>query len=268
MNRRTVADEIIVEGIGLHRGQSTKLYIRPSDEGIVFVKDGVRIQAEPSNIVDTRLCTTIGCQAFRISTVEHLMSALYGLKITDCEIEITGEEIPVMDGSALPFVARLQEAGYRDMDVVCPEITISETIRVESNKCWVEIGPGPFSVEYAIEFEEPAIGSQHITFGGMDYCTDIAPARTFGRLKDVEAMRSMGLALGGGLHNAVVVDNDRVLNPGGLRFKDEFVRHKVLDLLGDLWMVGAFLRGRIRAYKANHALHIELAKKICATAKE
>ena len=218
----------------------------------------------PGNIVDTRLNTTIGAGAVRISTIEHLLSALYGLGITDCEIAVNGDEMPAMDGSALPFVTRIQGAGIKELDEEVSPIVIEEALRVASGDSWVEIIPGAFSVSYGIDFAEQAIGNQRYTYSGNDYVREIAPARTFGRLKDVEMMRSLGLALGGGLHNAVVVDGAQVLNPEGLRFADEFVRHKILDILGDLWTLGAPVVGKIEACKANHALHIELAGMIQA----
>ena len=264
MKRTTVAHPVKIQGTGLHRGRTVEVEISPADTGICFVKDGARIPAKPDNIVDTQLNTTIGTGAVRISTIEHLMSALNGLGVTDCEIAVTGDEIPAMDGSALPFVVHIQRCGIRDLGEEIQPIVIDRALRVERGDSWVEIVPGAFGVSYGIDFAEQAIGRQRHTYFGRDYVREVAPARTFGLLKDVEAMRSMGLALGGGLHNAVVVDGADVLNPEGLRFADEFVRHKILDILGDLWTLGAPVAGKIQAYKANHSLHIELAGKIYA----
>lgn len=190
------------------------------------------------------------------------MAALYGMGITDCDIEVSGSEIPAMDGSALPFFRLLQDAGTSSLGLVCIPIDIPGTIRMEEGISWIEAAPGPFSLSYEIDFPDPAIGRLHYTFGGTDFSGEIAPARTFGRMQDVEMMQSAGLALGGGLHNAVVVDCEHVLNPEGLRFSDEFVRHKVLDLLGDLWTLQAPLNAGIRAYRANHTLHVRLARTI------
>lgn len=262
MKRMTIAQALTIRGTGLHRGGDEEIGLYPSENGIVFIKDGQPIPAIPENVVDTQLNTSIGLNGVKISTIEHLMSAFYGLGITDCTVEVKGDEIPVMDGSALPFVTHIQQAGLEDLGREVTPVVITGTVRAELGGSWVEVSPGSFSVSYEIEFAEQAIGLQRMSFDGDGYIREIAPARTFGLLKDVETMRSMGLALGGGLHNAVVVDGKDVLNPEGLRFADEFVRHKILDILGDLWILGAPVMGRVRAFKANHRLHIECAKKI------
>lgn len=262
MKRKTLAERIHIEGTGLHKGGDIFLELHPSQAGIRFIKDGIRIPATPENIVDTRMNTTIGSGDVKIATIEHFMSALSGLGITDCDIVVEGDEMPAMDGSALPFVTNISDAGIKVLDEEISPIVITEPVRVERGESWVEIVPGGFAVTYEIDFVQQAIGRQVYTYEGRDYVRDIAPARTFGLLKDVEMMRSLGLSLGGGLHNAVVVDGRDVLNPEGLRFADEFVRHKVLDILGDLWTLGRPVTGSVRAYKANHFLHIELARKI------
>lgn len=262
MERRTIRTETLIEGTGLHSGVSSTVCLRPASDGIAFIKEGERIQATPSNVIDTRLNTTIGRGSVRISTIEHLMAALYGMGITDCDIEVSGAEIPAMDGSASAFVRYLQEAGTASLGLLCVPIEIPGTIHVDEGASWIDAVPGEFSLSYEIDFPDPAIGRLKYTFDGTGFPEEIAPARTFGRMQDVEMMRSAGLAMGGGLHNAVVVDGERILNPGGLRFPDEFVRHKVLDILGDLWTLHAPLKARIRAYRANHALHIRLARTI------
>ncbi|HVN71401.1 MAG TPA: UDP-3-O-acyl-N-acetylglucosamine deacetylase [Desulfomonilia bacterium] len=262
MERKTIRKALIIEGTGIHKGAPVSLRLEPAAEGIVFISSGKRIPATPAHVVDTRLNTTIGNGTIAISTIEHLMSALYGLSITDCNIGVTGSEMPSMDGSALPFVELLQDAGIEPLGLDQPPIELAAPILIEEGGARIEAEPGPFSLTYEIDFPEPAIGFQRFQFDGRDYVNRIAPARTFGRLKDVEMMHAAGLALGGGLHNAVVVDHDRVINPEGLRFPDEFIRHKVLDLLGDLWTLQAPLQARIHAYKANHALHIRLAGEI------
>jgi len=262
MRRRTLGHEILIEGVGLHKGGPAAVSIQPGSDGIVFVKHGLRIPASPENVVDTRLNTTLGKSGVAVSTIEHLMSCLWGLSITDCELKIHGEEIPVVDGSALPFYTRILGAGAEELPGEVLPIRVRDLIRVEDGESFVEAAPGDFSVTYEIEFPNPVIGRQLYVYDGSNYDTQIAPARTFGLLSDVEKMRSAGLALGGSLENAVVVDGGKVLNPEGLRFPDEFIRHKILDLLGDLWTLGAPLESRIRAYKASHRLHIALAKKI------
>ncbi|HOM28156.1 MAG TPA: UDP-3-O-acyl-N-acetylglucosamine deacetylase [Deltaproteobacteria bacterium] len=260
MDRTTIAREVEVEGVGLHSGLGTRLRMKPSERGIAFIKDGTRIPATPPHIVDTRLNTTYGVGNVRVGTTEHLMAALYGLGLTDLDIVVEGDEIPAMDGSALPFVEALGDAGRSPLGVAAAEISPRGVLRFGDGASWIEARPGDFSVSYEIDFPDTAIGRMRFTFDGRGFAERIAPARTFGRMQDVEAMRAAGLALGGGLHNAVVVDGDGVVNPEGLRFEDEFVRHKILDLLGDLWSLQAPLKARITAWKASHALHVRLAK--------
>lgn len=262
MERKTIAHEVSIAGIGLHRGDPASVRIHPGQEGIVFIKKGVRIEATLENVVDTRLNTTVGKDGVAVWTVEHLMSCLWGLGITDCEVEIKGEEIPVLDGSALPFFSLIGSAGTEDLKGGIEPVRIRDVLRIEEGGSWIEAGPGFFCITYEIEFPSLAIGAQRYSYDGSDYGTTIAPARTFGMLRDVEKMRAAGLALGGSLDNAVVVDDEKVLNPEGFRFPDECIRHKVLDLLGDLWMLGVPLLGDVRAYKASHRLHIALARKI------
>jgi UDP-3-O-[3-hydroxymyristoyl] N-acetylglucosamine deacetylase len=261
MLRQTVADTVTIKGTGLHRGNMVCLNIKAGENGIVFIREGVEIPARPDFVTDTRLNTMLGFKDVFISTVEHLMSALYGLGITDCEVHVDGDEMPSMDGSALPFFKAISEAGMLAIGEIEP-IVIKSKLRVGDDIAYVEIEPGDFSISYSIDFPEPAIGRQTYVYSGGDYKELIAPARTFGRLKDVDMMRAMGLALGGSLENAVVVDNDTILNPEGLRYRDEFIRHKILDLLGDLWLLGRPVAGIIKASRANHRLHVEMAKAI------
>ncbi len=262
MQRKTIAKEITISGIGLHKGQPISLQLLPSANGIIFEREGVSIPASPASVVDTRLNTTLGRDDQTIATVEHMMAALWGLGLTDITIKVSGDEMPAMDGSAKLFTEQIQAAGLKDLDGKLAPIMIKDTLRVEMNDAWVEITPGDFAIDYRIIFPEAAIGEQHYHFDGRDFGRLIAPARTFGRLSDVEKMRSMGLSLGGSLDNAIVIDEDKIMNPEGLRFEDEFVRHKVLDILGDLWILGRPLQGSIRAFKANHMLHCQLAAKI------
>lgn len=262
MHRQTIARELHMEGIGLHSGDRIRMCVRPGREGIAFVRDGVRIPARPENVVDTRLNTTLGIGGVTVSTVEHLMSAFCGLGITDCEIEVSGAEVPVCDGSALPLFDLLRKAGREILPGDLEVIEVREPITAGEGGSWIEALPGPLSITYEIDFPSRAIGAQRFVFDGEGYGDLIAPARTFGMLKDVEMMRSAGLALGGSLDNAVVVDGEKVLNPEGLRFPDEFIRHKVLDLLGDLWLLGSPVAARVRAHRASHRLHVALAREI------
>ncbi len=195
-----------------------------------------------------------------VGTIEHLMAALYGLGITDLDIEVEGGEAPAMDGSAKPFLMIIGDAGRRPLGIERPPIVLDRRLRFGGDDSWIEAAPGEFAVHYEIDFPDKAIGRQRFEFNGAGFASEIAPARTFGRMKDVDAMRAMGLARGGGLHNAVVVDGGAVLNPEGLRFADEFVRHKVLDLLGDLWTLQTQVVADIRACRANHSLHALLAR--------
>jgi UDP-3-O-[3-hydroxymyristoyl] N-acetylglucosamine deacetylase len=260
MDRATIRTDLSIEGTGLHSGKTVSVHIRPSTGGITFITGGRRIPATPANVVDTRLNTTIGDGTASVSTIEHLMAALYGTGITDCDVEVVGPELPAMDGSALPFFRRLRETGTESLGLPSTPIVLGERVRIEEGDSWVEAVPGEFSLHYEIDFADPAIGRLQYDFDGADFAGLIAPARTFGRMQDVQMMRSAGLALGGGLHNAVVVDHDRVVNPEGLRFPDEFVRHKVLDFLGDLWTLQAPLQACLRASRANHTLHNRLAR--------
>jgi UDP-3-O-[3-hydroxymyristoyl] N-acetylglucosamine deacetylase len=264
MKRRTIAHDIRIQGIGLHKGTPVELSLRPGEDGIVFTRGGVRIPALCGNVVDTTLNTTIGADGVRISTVEHLMSALWGLCLTDCEVEIDGEEVPVLDGSAQVFFQALAEAGTSELSAEAEPFVVDRVFRAGDNESWIEARPGRFSVTYEIDFPNTAIGQQGFAFDGSGYGDRVAPARTFGMLCDVEKMHALGLALGGSLDNAVVVDGSQVVNPEGFRFPDECVRHKVLDLLGDLWTLGAPLQGEIRARRASHKLHIALAREISA----
>jgi len=262
MRRSTIRKNVTIEGIGLHKGSPIRLKLFPGQDGLIFVREGVRIAATAANVVDTRLNTTLGKAGLTIATIEHFMSACAGLGLTDALIEIEGDELPAMDGSARLFAEAIAAAGLSELAQDYPELRLAEPVRVELGDSFVEARPGDFRVEYSIDFAEQAIGQQSFIYAGGDYLSLIAPARTFGRLKDVETMRAMGLSLGGSLENAVVVDEDKIMNPEGLRFADEFVRHKILDLLGDLWTLGASLQADIRAHKANHRLHIELVKKL------
>jgi UDP-3-O-[3-hydroxymyristoyl] N-acetylglucosamine deacetylase len=262
MRRRTIAHEIRIRGIGLHRGTPVEIAIRPGEAGIAFTREGVRIPALAENVVDTSLNTTIGASGKRVSTVEHLMSALWGHGVTDCEVQVEGEEIPVLDGSALPYFQAILEAGLKDLPGEAVPVKVERTVRVEEGLSWVEARPGRFCLTCEIDFPGTAIGLQRLSFDGAGYGERIAPARTFGLLRDVEQMHARGLALGGSLDNAVVVDGERVVNPGGFRFPDECVRHKTLDLLGDIWTLGAPLEAEVTAMRSSHRLHIALARKI------
>ena len=194
MQRATIAETLTLSGTGLHRGADVTVRLAPSEGGIVFVREGVCIPATPEHIVDTTLNTTLGRDGVTIATVEHLMAALWGMGITDCTITVTGDEMPAMDGSALPFVERIQQTGVRALGHEIAALAPNELLHISEGDSWVEAAPGPFGITYSIDFPDRAIGRQAFTYRGESFAGQIAPARTFGRLQDVERMRALGLA--------------------------------------------------------------------------
>lgn len=270
MNQTTVKKTITIDGIGLHSGQTMSMSIHPAfaDSGICFKRSDVGTEytrVTPYTVTSTMLATTIKCGEHTISTIEHVMSALYGLGIDNAMIEVSGPEVPILDGSSIPFVVRLLEAGIRDLPKPVKYLKVNKKIRLEKDGKWVEIIPSRFfKITFDIDFESDSIGQQRAYFevNPETYAADIASARTFGFRKEVESLYQMGLAKGGSLENAVVIDGDDILNPEGLRFKDEFVRHKVLDMIGDVSLMGYRILGHIRAYKSGHQLNNIFARQI------
>ena len=272
--QRTLKRAIHCTGLGLHTGRKINLTLCPAEEGrgIVFVRTDipkrVEIEACVNNVVDTKLATTLGKDGVRISTVEHLLAALYGLGIDNLIIEVDGPEVPIMDGSSAPFVYLIHCAGIEEQCDVKRFMIIKKRIEVTSGDKWISLMPSQDSrITYTIDFAHPLLRSQtlSVTCDTQSFHKDICKARTFGFLKDVELMRSMGLAQGGSLDNAIVIDEFRILNEEGLRYKDEFVRHKILDLFGDLSLFGAYIIGHIKAYKSGHHLNNQLARKILSS---
>jgi UDP-3-O-[3-hydroxymyristoyl] N-acetylglucosamine deacetylase len=268
--QRTIRRTVRTEGIGIHRGEHTTLELRPAPAGtgIVFVRKdlGVSIPARAENTRDLAYATTLAVRGAEVGTVEHLMAALAGMGITNVFIELDGAEVPILDGSALPFVQMVQRAGVEEQRASLPEVRITEAVRVGDGERWVELHPaGELLVDYAVRYDSPAVGEQRFRapITPERFAAAVAPARTFGFLNEVAALRSRGLARGGTLDNCVVVDGDRVLS-GTLRFRDEFVRHKVLDLLGDLALLEYPLRARVVARKAGHALHVKVVQELLA----
>lgn len=270
--QQSLEDAVVVEGIGLHSGAPARLFLRPAapDTGIRFRRTDLpgrpEIAATVNNVTRTTLATTLGQNGVEVHTVEHLISALVGLGLDNVVVELEGPEVPIFDGSAGPFVRLIRDVGTVLQPVEKHAWIPQGPVRVEDGDKWIEIQPAE---EYAIEFtlvyaDVPAIGTQHLTYQHSPeaYEAEIASARTFGLMRDVETMRANGFALGGDAGNAVVVDHDRVLNSDGLRFPDEFVRHKVLDLVGDLGLIGGQLLGRVRAYKSGHTLNRLLVKEL------
>ncbi len=272
LSQRTIARIIDIEGIGLHTGVAARARILPedTDRGIVFVRhdlDGAEVPAAAEHLVEGNgLSTTLARGEAMVVTVEHLLSALRGLGVDNARIEVDGPEIPILDGSARPFVELLRAAGLRSQGKARRYLTLTRPVSVkQGDKAILALPANDLHATYAIDFPHPAIGSQVLAIPLTEdaYVAGIAPARTFCLLRDVEAMRRRGLALGGSLDNALVLTEDGVLNES-LRFSDEFVRHKVLDLVGDLALLGVPLRAHLIAFKAGHRLHAALVKRIVA----
>jgi UDP-3-O-[3-hydroxymyristoyl] N-acetylglucosamine deacetylase len=263
MRQQTIRKAVSLEGVGLHSGKRVKVTLSPApaDSGIVFRAGagGEPIPAAPESVVDSHYATTIGHNGSRIQTVEHLMAAAAGLSIDNLDVVVDGSEIPAMDGSAKPFVALLATAGRTTQGARRRPITITQPLHVGGGNRWIQIVPAAqFRISYTLDNDHPAIGTQALSCVPTEqsFIEDYAPARTYGFLQDLGIMRKHGLALGGSLDNAIVVGKRGTLN--GLRYRDEFVRHKVLDLIGDLALLGRPLLGHVIARNAGHALNFEL----------
>lgn len=273
IHQRTLKNVIRATGVGLHTGEKVYLTLRPApvDTGIVFrridLPEPVEILACPENVSDTRLSTSLEANGARVSTVEHLMSALAGLGIDNAYIELTAAEVPIMDGSAGPFVFLVQSAGIADQSAPKRFIRIKKPVRVEQDDKWAQFEPfDGFKVSFAIDFDHPIFqnSAQNTTvdFSTTSFVREVSRARTFGFMGDLEALRAAGLARGGGFDNAIVLDNYRVLNDDGLRYDDEFVKHKVLDAIGDLYLLGHPLIGAFSAHKSGHSLNNRLLRQL------
>jgi len=272
--QHTIAQTTSCTGRGLHSGAAAQLTLRPAraGSGVVFVRSDlahpVEIPARPASVASVERATTLGRGDATVGTVEHLLSALYALGIDNVRAEVDGPEVPVMDGSAAPFVSLLRRAGRKAQQAQRPCLRIRKPIEVRRGARRVRVEPSRYlRIQYALDYPHPAIGRQQLTLllNAGCYERELAGARTFGFLHEVEALHRAGLAQGGGLQNTVVLDGERVLNPDGLRWPDEFVRHKALDLLGDLALLGVPVRGRFVAERGGHALHQALVRKIVAT---
>src|SRR5574342_441321 len=261
--QRTIRRQVSVEGIGLHSGEPVKLTLSPAaaDTGILFrAADGTLIPADIDHVVDGRASTALGAFGVRRRTVEHLMAAAAALGIDNLVADVSAEEVPALDGSAKPFVDLLYSAGAVTLPVPRRAVTVREPVRVGDGNRWLEIAPSDvFRITYTLDNPHPVVGCQVVSLEVSEnvFVDELAPARTYGFLKDVAAMRKNGLARGGSLDNAVVVGKRSVLNDS-LRFEDEFVRHKMLDLVGDLWLLGRPITGHITVRNAGHALNHEL----------
>jgi len=266
--QRTFKQRASIPGIGLHSGEDVRLTLAPApvDSGILFVRNGVEIPALAEFVVDTNMNTSLGRGAVRIGTVEHLLSALAGCGIDNALLEVEGLEIPIADGSAEPFVALVREAGIHEQRAPRRYLMVRKSVSVSEGDKLARLAParGKFAVNYTIDFCHPLITDQSLRLevNERSFQKDIARARTFGFKRDVERLHRAGLARGGSLANAVVVDDFNILNPEGLRFPDEFVRHKILDALGDLSLLGMPVIGQLTAVKSGHSLNQQLVRKV------
>jgi len=279
LRQRTIQQSISTKGVGLHSGRRVQITLRPAapNTGIVFHRTDlpqvVDIPAQAHYVGDTRLASVLQKDGARVSTVEHLMSALAGLGIDNLHVDLTAEEVPIMDGSAGTFVYLLRSAGLQEQEATKQFLRVRKTIEVRegegSQQKWARLEPyDGYALAFSIDFHHPAIDST-ATFAEVDFARDsyvktIARARTFGFASEVEALRAAGLARGGSLDNAIVMDEYRVLNADGLRYEDEFVKHKILDAIGDLYLVGKPLVARYVACKSGHALNNQLARALLA----
>lgn len=275
LKQRTLKNVIRATGVGLHTGDKIFLTLRPAavDTGIVFrrvdLDEPVEIPAKAENVGDTRLSTSLVKDGVRISTVEHLLSAFAGLGIDNAYVDVSAAEVPIMDGSAGPFVFLIQSAGVEEQNSPKRFIRILETIEVRDGDKFARFEPfDGFKVSFGIDFDHPVIDHEYrrstIDFSSTSFVKEVSRARTFGFLRDIEMLRDNGLALGGSMENAIVVDDYKVLNEDGLRYDDEFVKHKILDAIGDLYLLGHSLIGSFQGYKSGHALNNKLLRELYA----
>lgn len=266
IRQRTLKNEIQATGVGLHTGDKVYLRLRPApeDHGIVFrrvdLDPVVDIPAKAENVGDTTLSTSLVNGDVKVSTVEHLLSAMAGMGIDNAVVEVSAGEVPIMDGSAGPFVFLIQSAGIQEQSAPKKFIRIKKSISVEDGDKVASFEPfNGFKVSFSIDFDHPAFKERSleasVDFSSTSFVKEVSRARTFGFMHEIEYLRSKGLAKGGSMDNAIVVDEYRVLNEDGLRYEDEFVKHKVLDAIGDLYLLGNSLIGEFRAHKSGHALN-------------
>jgi UDP-3-O-[3-hydroxymyristoyl] N-acetylglucosamine deacetylase len=278
LRQKTLKNIIRATGVGIHTGEKVYMTLRPApvDTGIVFrrvdLPEPVDIPALAEYVGETTMSSTLVKDGVRIATVEHLCSALSGLGIDNAWIDLSAPEVPIMDGSAGPFVFLLQSAGVEEQGKAKRFHRIRKTVRVEDGDKWAQFDPyDGFKVAFEIDFDHPAIDRNHsgaaMDFNSTSYVKEVSRARTFGFVRDIEALRSRNLALGGSMDNAIVLDDYRVLNEDGLRYEDEFVRHKILDAVGDLFLIGGNILGAFSGYKSGHALNNRLVRAVLADAE-
>ena len=278
LRQRTLKTVVKATGVGLHSGAKVTLMLRPAQPGtgVVFrrvdLNPPVDLKADPLGVGDTRLASCLEKDGAKVATVEHLMSALAGLGIDNIYVDVDAAELPIMDGSAAPFVFLLQSAGIEEQNAAKKFLRVKKTVEVKDGDKWARLSPyDGFSLDFSIVFNHPAVDRSasraRVDFGDQSYLKEVARARTFGFMQDVESLRDQGLALGGSLENAIVMDEYRVLNAEGLRVPDEFVRHKVLDAIGDLYLAGAPLLAQFSAHKSGHAMNNRLLRALLADAE-
>jgi UDP-3-O-[3-hydroxymyristoyl] N-acetylglucosamine deacetylase len=274
--QRTLKDSVGCTGLGLHSGEKIKIYIRPApcNTGIRFQRtdqpESERIDARFDNVFDTTLATSIGSNGSRVSTIEHLMAAFYGLGIDNATVELDGPEVPIMDGSSAPFVFLLKSAGIQEQPEPKRFIVVKKPFKLDDGQRSIHVYPSKeLKISYMIDFQHPMLRNQEyeLCFSGGDFIREISRARTFGFLKDVQTLKENGLAKGGSLDNAVVIDDFRILNEDGLRYKDEFVRHKILDFIGDLSLAQSPVIGHFVVKKSGHFLNQKMLTKLMQSKK-
>ena len=275
LKQRTLKQVVRTVGIGLHSGTKVELVLRPAaaDTGVVFrrvdVDPPVDIPLSPERVVDTRMATTIGRDGHMVATIEHLMSAISGLGIDNCYVDVDAPEIPIMDGSASSFVFLIQAAGVVELNAPKKFVRVLKPVEIVDGDKWARLSPyAGFRLKFSIEFKHPAIDATEqvveVDFARDSFVKDVARARTFGFVNEVEALRAAGLAMGGNFENAIVMDEYRVLNTDGLRSGDEFAKHKILDAMGDLYVLGKPLIAAYAARKSGHALNNQLVRALIA----
>jgi UDP-3-O-[3-hydroxymyristoyl] N-acetylglucosamine deacetylase len=274
--QRTLRDSVTCAGIGLHSGEKVRMTIKPAppDTGIRFIRKDLPgkhvIKAHFDSVVNTTMCTVIGNNGNHVSTIEHLMAAFFGFGIDNAMVEIDGPEVPIMDGSSAPFIFLLKSTGIKEQRKPKEYILIKKTINIQEGNRSITIKPSKeLKISFTIDFHHPLISNQQydFSFSGKGFIDEISRARTFGFLKDIETLREAGLARGGSLDNAVVIDDFRVINEDGLRYSNEFVRHKILDFLGDIAVMGPPIIGHFIISKSGHSLNHAMLKKLYSNQK-
>ena len=271
MYQTTIKKSVELVGIGLHKGSPVKLRLEPleSNSGIVFYRSDISVSIPliPANVVDTKMATVIGKDGHVISTIEHLLSAVYAYGIDNLRVIVDADEVPVMDGSSASYCMLLDEAGIVEQDIPKKIMRIKKDIEIREGDKYVKLSPSPdLQYDFTIKFPHPVIGKQDyvLKFTKESYKKEISRARTFGFLHEVQYLRSKGLALGGSLENAIVLDDKKILNPEGLRFENEFVRHKILDAIGDMSLIGMNFIGNYEAFAGSHDLNHKLTLALLA----